>query len=145
VSRPDWDSYFIGIARAVALRSDCLRAQVGAVIVDHRRRIVSTGYVGTFPGTPGCLAGACPRGKMSYQECQPGTAYDNCISFHAEKNAILYSDRSRHEGGTIYVTREPCNWCGKLIAASGIVRSVFATDGVIWVAELKDGQWLATC
>lgn len=125
IVRPDWDDYFIRIAHAVAARSDCRRASVGAVIVDVNRRIVSTGYVGTFPGQDGCLEGACPRGKLSHQECAPGTAYGNCISFHAEVNALLYSDRSRHDGGTVYVTREPCDWCAKLIGASGLVRSVW--------------------
>lgn len=113
------------IAAAVAERSDCTRAKVGAVIVDRKFRIVSTGYVGTVPGQPGCLSGACPRGQLSAAECPPGTAYDNCISQHAEVNALLYSDRSRHDGGTIYVTREPCNWCMKLLEGSGLHSAVW--------------------
>lgn len=28
--RPDWDAYFLGIARAVAERADCTRSKVGA-------------------------------------------------------------------------------------------------------------------
>jgi dCMP deaminase len=133
VSRPDWSTYFLGIAEAVAERSDCRRAKVGAVIVDMQRRIISTGYPGTVPGKPGCLDGACPRGKLSPEECPPGTPYDNCISQHAEVNALLRSDYSRHTGGTIYITREPCNWCRKLIAASGLHRAV-------WRAG-KHGAW----
>ncbi len=120
-TRPDFDQYFLDIAAAVAARSDCRRAQVGAVIVDTRRRIVSTGYVGTAAKQPGCLQGACPRGQLSYDRCAMGTVYDNCISFHAEVNALLYSDRSRHEGGIIYITRQPCDWCYKLLRASGLV------------------------
>lgn len=118
--RPSWHTYFLTIATVVAERSDCRRAKVGAVIVDKDRRIVSTGYVGTAPGARGCLDGGCPRGQLSQAECPPGSSYDNCISFHAEVNALLYSDRSRHEGGTIYITREPCTWCAKLIGASGL-------------------------
>lgn len=63
---------------------------------------------------------------LSAEECAPGTAYDNCISFHAEVNALLYSDRSRHEGGTIYVTRQPCDWCFKLLRASGLSEAIWA-------------------
>src|SRR5688572_16707615 len=103
----------MNIAYAVAVRSDCRRANVGAVIVDRSNRIVSTGYVGTAAGAPGCLDGACPRGQLTTDECVPGTSYENCISFHAEVNALLYSDRSRHDGGTIYITRQPCDWCFK--------------------------------
>ena len=40
--RPDWDEYFMEIAHVVALRSNCLRRHVAAVIVKDRR-IISTG------------------------------------------------------------------------------------------------------
>lgn len=45
-ARPDWDTYFLGVADAVAVRADCRRRQVGAVIVSEDRRIISTGYNG---------------------------------------------------------------------------------------------------
>jgi dCMP deaminase len=41
---------------------DCTRSQVGALIVVNKR-IVGLGYNGTRPGAPGCLDGACPRGR----------------------------------------------------------------------------------
>jgi dCMP deaminase len=124
----------LGIATFVAARSDCTRSKVGAVITDARNRIVSTGYIGTVPGESGCLEGACPRGQLSEEECPPGSDYSNCISFHAEVNALLYSDRSRHEGGTIYVNRMACPWCWKLIRASGLHFAVFGIPGrYVWV------------
>lgn len=127
-NRPKWSEYFLSIARAVSLRSDCTRSQVGAVIVDRNNRICSTGYVGVGSGEPGCLDGACPRGRMTVEECARYGSYDNCVSTHAEQNAIYYSDRSRHEGGTIYVTREPCTMCYKAIKGSGISLAVFLND-----------------
>lgn len=136
-SRPDWDHYFMLIATDVASRSDCRRSQVGAVIVDTKRRIVSTGYVGTRPGEPGCLEGACPRGRMPQDLIVPYTPYDNCISTHAETNALLYSDRSRHEGGTIYVTREPCSWDYKLILSSGLAFVKFRDELDIITRDLS--------
>jgi dCMP deaminase len=123
--RPGWDEYFIGIAEAVSKRSDCTRRSVGAVIVDGNRRITGTGYNGSLPGSPSCSDGACPRGKLSLEEFPPGKAYGNCIAIHAEQNAILHSDRSKHEGGTIYITCPPCDWCLKVIWASGIKRIVW--------------------
>ncbi len=124
--RPHWAIYFIRIAEAVAERTDCRRARVGAVIVDTRNRIVSTGYPGTQAGEPGCLDGACPRGQLTAEQCAPGSPYDNCISVHAEANALLYSDRSRHDGGTMYITREPCHACTKLLQGSGLAHAIHA-------------------
>ncbi len=120
MTRPDWNDYFLGIAESVAQRSDCRRARVGAVIVDSRKRIVSTGYVGTAPRQMGCLDGGCRRGLMTAEECPPGADYDNCISTHAEVNALLYSDRSRHDEGCMYVTRQPCYACYKVLRNSGL-------------------------
>ncbi len=125
-TRPHWDTYFLDIATAVAARTDCRRTRCGAVLVDTRHRIVGSGYPGTASGEPGCLAGACPRGLKTADQQPPLAAYDDCISSHAEANAILNSDRALYAGGTIYVTREPCFWCLKLIKAAGLARVVHA-------------------
>lgn len=61
--RATWDDYFLGITRAVAVRADCTRRAVGAVIVDTDHRIIGTGYNGSPPGGPSCLKGECPRGQ----------------------------------------------------------------------------------
>ncbi len=125
MTRPDWPTYFINIAWAVAERTDCRRTKAGAVLVDANHRIVGSGYPGTAPGQPGCLDGACPRGLKTLTEQAPLAAYDDCISFHAEANAVLHSDRTLYRGGTIYVTREPCHWCFKLIKAAGIAYAIW--------------------
>lgn len=124
-NRPAWDDYFLNIAEAIAARSDCRRAQIGAVLVDSEHRIYSTGYPGAGAGMPGCLDGHCPRGKMTPEECPPGTDYSNCISIHAEINALMRADFSRNPGSTLYITRAPCNWCSKVIDASGIARAIW--------------------
>jgi dCMP deaminase len=131
-NRPNWDEYFLDIAKAVARRADCTRRQIGAVIV-QRNRIVATGYNGAAAGQPGCgTDGACPRGQLSYQQVSLGSSYDtgpgSCISIHAEANALLYADRSKCEGATIYCTDEPCGGCLRLIAGSGIDRIVTVQD-----------------
>lgn len=129
--RPDWDFYFLGICEAVAERADCTRRKVGAVIVkDHR--IVSTGYNGAPAGHNGCLAGACPRGKLSFAELPQGSPYDgNCIAVHAEANAIIYGDYDRMRNADLYCTDFPCDGCMKLIWGAGIIRLV--TPGVIQI------------
>lgn len=160
--RPDWDSYWLEVATAVAKRADCTRRLAGAVVVDPFNRIVSTGYNGAPSGAPGCLtAGACPRGRMELDEVEPGSSYDtgsgSCIAVHAEANALLHGDATRYRGGTLYVTslvrngglsqywcstldgfvglhpqQGPCDGCMRLCQGSGLTR-------VVW----PGGQWQA--
>lgn len=125
MDRPCWDDFFLEIANAVSRRGDCRRAQIGAVIVKNHR-IVSTGYNGTPPGGASCLKGDCPRGLIDASELPHGYPdYSNCISLHAEQNAIAYSNRSDTIGATIYLTTAPCDMCTKLIKAAGITGVVF--------------------
>lgn len=128
MSRPSWDEYFLGIAEAVAQRSDCERSRVGAVIVKDRR-IRATGYNSAPAGKPGC--DTCPR-RLS--GCEPGSDYGpgpgSCVAVHAEANALLYCDRVDLQGATLYITRGPCYACQKLIEAAGITN-------VIWPEKLR--------
>lgn len=122
-SRPSWDSVWMDVALTVARRSKCSRAQVGAAIVSADQRISSTGYNGPAAKlkVDGNCINWCPRG----QGLTPlDNTYDSCPSIHAEANALLYVDRSRVEGGTIYVTGAPCMQCAKLISNSGLRRVV---------------------
>lgn len=136
-SRPDWDEYFLGIADAVSQRADCTRRKVGAVLVDEHHRIISTGYNGAPPGAPGCLNGACPRGNLSTDECPPFSDYGNCISTHAERNAILYSNPEEREGTTLYITCRPCTGCHQLILDAGVKRVVWWTEDGRIASELQ--------
>lgn len=124
MTRPTWDEYFLKIAEAVSARSDCERSRVGAVVVKERR-IRATGYNGAPANQPGCLS--CPRRTSSVA---PGSDYSNCVAIHAEANALLYCDREDLIGATLYITREPCYGCRKLIMATGVVR-VVTPEGVL--------------
>ena len=112
MTRLDWDSYFMSIARQVSTRSTCDRKSVGAVIVKDRN-ILATGYNGSISGMPHCD--------------EVGHMMDNghCIAtIHAEANAILQAAKygTSIDGGDMYVTASPCWNCFKLIANSGIKR-----------------------
>lgn len=131
VVRPSWDDWGLALARAVALRADCTRRRVGAVILDAEHRVVASGYNGAPAGQPGCLSdGACPRGRLSYDQQPGGIGYDlqrgRCDALHAEMNAVIYAGRDRAKGGTLYCTDEPCHMCTLVIAAAGIDRVVVA-------------------
>lgn len=127
MSRPDWHTYYMGIAKAVSARGDCSRAQHGAVIVkDHR--IVATGYNGTPPGAKSCGdTGLCPRNRDTEAVHSRGD-YDLCWSTHAEANALLRASWGDLQGAVMYVTGEPCPGCSKLIRSSGI-------GNLIWTLE----------
>lgn len=122
--RPSWDEYFMEIARQVATRSTCLRRSVGAVIV-RDKRILSTGYNGAPRGLEHCDVVGCLREKLGIPS---GQRQEICRGLHAEQNAIIQA--ALHgvsiEGGTIYVTHQPCITCAKMIINAGIVRVVCA-------------------
>lgn len=131
LKRPNWDDWALGIALAVATRGDCLRSRVGAVIMDKDHNIISVGYNGAERGGPSCLAGDCPR---AFSDVEPGSSYDTgpgaCVSTHSEANALLYAGREKAKGATIYITREPCGGCLKLIKAAGISRIVWLEGSI---------------
>lgn len=124
--RPSWDEYFVEIARQVATRSTCLRRQVGAVIV-RDKRILSTGYNGAPRGLPHCDVVGCLRERLGIPS---GQRQEICRGLHAEQNAIIQA--ALHgvsvEGGTIYVTHQPCITCAKMVINAGIVRVVCANS-----------------
>lgn len=121
--RPTWDETWMAVVDAVAKRSRCSRAQVGAVIVDSKERICATGYNGSAANFPadGQCTNWCARARG---ESPLDNMYDACPAIHAEANALLYVDRSAIEGGTIYITCAPCMQCAKLISNSGLSRVV---------------------
>lgn len=125
--KPDWDTYFAWIAKAVALRADCSRRKVGSVVV-RDNRIVSSGYNGSPPGGPSCLAGGCPRADSGVDH---GSSYDtgagHCIAAHSESNSIIYAGRDGCLDSTLYLTCDPCEGCGRLVEAAGIARVVVGT------------------
>lgn len=83
ISKEDW---YMEIARIVSLRSTCIRAHAGAIIVVNDA-IVSTGYSGAPRGEPNCCdIGICERDRLGIE---PGKNYELCRSIHAEANAIL--------------------------------------------------------
>ena len=124
--RPFWDDYFQQIADLVKTRSTCLRRQVGAVIVKEKR-IIATGYNGAPTGVQHCDEVGCLREQLGIPS---GQRHELCRAIHAEQNAIIQSARSgvSVDGGTIYVTCQPCSQCAKMLINAGIVRIVYRGD-----------------
>jgi dCMP deaminase len=123
--RPSWDDYYLGIAKSVSARGDCVRRQHGAVIVKNHK-IVATGYNGAPSGSDkSCWAtGECPRNLDPNAKHSQGE-YDLCWATHAEANALLRASWEEMQGSTIYITGQPCPGCTKLINSAGIDRIVY--------------------
>ncbi len=121
--RPDWDTYFMNIARVVATRGNCMRRQVAAVVV-RDRRIISTGYNGTPRGVKNCYEGGCPR---CASDAPSGSGLGDCVCCHAEENAI--SQAALHgisvREAVLYCTLSPCLLCAKMIINSGMIEVVY--------------------
>lgn len=124
--RPEWDEYFSNIAKLVATRSTCLRRNVGAVVVKNKQ-VLATGYNGAPSGLTHCEEKGCLREELNVPS---GERHEICRALHAEQNAFLQA--ARHgvslEGGTLYITTQPCSICAKMIINVGIKKVVFEGD-----------------
>jgi len=123
-----WDEYFLDLAKTCATRSNCLRAQVGAVIVGPDKKIKATGYNGTPSKVESCAErGTCYRIE---HHIKSGTQYETCRSIHAEQNAIIQAGQDRCQDATIYIWGHSmiCILCKRFIAQSGIKQCVLKKD-----------------
>ncbi|MEW6715052.1 MAG: dCMP deaminase family protein [Nitrospirota bacterium] len=130
--RPDWDHYFIEIAKVVSSRSTCLRRKYGAVIVKDNV-IISTGYNGAPRGIENCIdLNKCIRKE---QNIPSGERYELCEAVHAEQNAVINAPPERMKGATIYIAGfeenesfangKPCKLCERMIRNSQITEVVY--------------------
>jgi len=135
MSRPGWDDYFMELAKVAALRSNCAKRKVAAIIV-RDKRVISTGYNGTPRGTKNCYQGGCPR---CYDLADSGTRLDECLCSHGEENAIT---QAAYHGvsvkdGTLYTTVAPCLMCTKMIINAGLREVVYNQDYPLNETSLK--------
>lgn len=127
-----WDARFLDLATLVAGWSKDPSTQVGAVIVDTDKRIVSAGFNGF------------PRGV---EDDEVDRDVKLLRTIHAEENALLFARRDV-TGMTAYVTRPPCARCAAKLVQSGISRVVYSLPPVDfverWAAEMKEAQTMFT-
>lgn len=156
MTRPTWDETWLNVAKLMARRSNCCRG-AGCVIVDQQQRVVATGYSGPPAAWRRDARDYLDESRTPYDDCRnycvrartlpehrhPG--YADCPSSHAEMNALMFSDRSRVEGGTLYVSSTVCGVCMKAVGNSGVVRVVWATDDVDYEYRGDSRTYLEAC
>ena len=116
-----WDKRFMDLAAHFATWSKDPSTKVGAIIVDHDRRVVGTGYNGF------------PRGV----DDNPDRYLEKLVKYrmvvHAEANSIMNAVKSVRDY-TLYATKSPCSECVKLIIQMGIWK-------VVAPAPVLEGIW----
>ena len=145
IKRPSIDEYYLNIAKAVSLRSTCLRRKYGAVIVNNDE-IISTGYNGSPRGRMNCIdSSICERERL---EVPKGERYELCEGVHAEQNAIISASRKDMIGSTLYIAGSevktgeiadcsPCLICEKLIINAGIYKIAMQSPEGVKIKELN--------
>lgn len=126
-----WDHRFIDLAKFISTWSLDPSTKVGSVIVDDDQRVISIGFNGLAKGikdTPERLNNRDVKLK---------------IIVHAERNAIIFAQRSL-KGCTLYTWPfMPCATCAAMVIQSGIKRVVSLTsDNPRWAADFKLSQEL---
>ena len=121
----DLNNFFMEIAEKFSTLSTCGRLKVGAIITKNNR-IISTGYNGVPSGLQHCceihkdIDFSIPENNEMHKQ------FSIQYELHAEQNAIVEAAKNgiALNGSILYTTVEPCDYCRKLIAQSGI-KNVF--------------------
>ena len=144
------EEYYLGIAKAVAIRSPCLRRKYGAIIVVNDA-IVSTGYNGPARGSTNCEEIGCIKNILNLPHY---SGYDYCPAVHAEENAIINAARNGSSviGGILYlygidsetgkpVAGMPCHRCKRVLINAGI-KKVVTTDDSGNIVSYEVENWI---
>jgi len=120
-----WNMRFLEMAKMVGSWSKDPSTQVGAVIVDDDRRVISLGYNG-FP------KGVADNNRLEDRK----EKYKMIV--HAERNALLFANVSVKDATIFTYPFMPCPVCTGMIIQSGIQRVVsLQTDNPRWQEDFE--------
>ena len=106
---PDkWHKRFLEMAKLISTWSKDPSTQVGSVIVDKNRRIISTGYNGFAVGV------------HDTQERLENRELKYPLTLHAEENALSFAKQDLTDCVLYVYGLPPCAHCASLIIQSGI-------------------------
>lgn len=127
MTRPTMNATLMDVARLMARRSTCTRAQVGCVVALDGR-VLTTGYNGAPSGLPHCdhtcrcLPSDAHHVGVDGELCLENRSAGCTVAVHAEANAIAFAAKNGIAllGSTIYTTLSPCVPCAQLIINAGV-------------------------
>lgn len=122
--RPNWNDYFLGLAKAVSQRSHDIHTQHGCIITDQQNRIIGVGYNG-FP--KGMNDNNLPTSRPEKYRWM----------IHAERNA-LSNCVIRPDNGTAYITGQSCNQCIMSLWQEGVKTVVMANNHGTYLFDEKE-------
>lgn len=109
-------------ADIVAAQSNCVRRQVGAVLLDPSGRAMAYGF-NHVVGVESCKT-VCPRARRSYEEVPAFSNYSSgdgrCDAVHAERDALNKMSGANVRGWTLAISCAPCPQCAALIESLGL-------------------------
>lgn len=127
-----WDMRFMAMARLVASWSKDPSTKTGAVLVETRsNRIISLGYNGFA------------KGVMDTEQRLNDRAYKYEMVVHCETNAIIFADRDRLIGSTLYTWPfMSCSVCAAKMIQAGVSRIVTKETEHIDITHANDpNRW----
>ena len=115
-------NHLMTLAKFLAMRTDDPTTGVGAIITNERMEIVGLGWNG-FPKKAryGEFARASDKDKGEENKKYP-------FVIHAEQNALMMRNTKNIEGGTLFVTKIPCNECTPLLEMQRIKTVVLGEE-----------------
>ncbi len=126
-----WRDFYLGMADYIGSRSKDPSSQVGAVIVDQDKRVISLGFNGP------------PSGVIDSPAISRETKLRRTV--HAEANALLFAQRSVKEA-ILFCTHIPCSQCAALIVQSKLAEVMAYTPTLAfaerWQADIAETQAL---
>jgi dCMP deaminase len=124
-----WDKRFLKLAKEISSWSLDPSTQVGAIIVDEKRRLVSAGYNGLAQKLEDTTE------RLNNRDLKLK------IIIHAERNALLFANKSVENCILYTYPFMPCATCCAMIIQAGIKRCVAPwSDNPRWKDDFELSQ-----
>lgn len=120
------DSFFMTYAIKLSSTANCIKGKVGAVLAKDGN-IIAEGVNSVPKGITPCTEETCLRKKLKLKS---GENQELCFVVHAEQNALIdaLNNSINVKDSVLYVTKQPCIICAKMLINAGIKRIVYLKE-----------------